>query len=177
MRTSKVQKQWFAERYGELHVKDIKNHISIVIEEALERHNMQPTSQNRQDIYDAYKTANPRTSQYAKDTYDVFYERGAAKFTEENRTILDYLAIDRELSVKAVRDEIVTAYKTGKNCAIDPKHLDIFDKGVTLNDLQQTRIRNRDKNRPTESDGDCFEDESLESFEMDNSETETDEMS
>ena len=129
MRTSKVQKQWFAERCGELHVKDIKNHISIVIEEALERHNMQPTSQNRQDIYDAYKTANPRTSQYAKDTYDIFYERGTAKYTEENRTISDYLTIDRELSLKAVRDAIVNKFLTSNISSVDPKLLDIFKYG------------------------------------------------
>ena len=129
MKVSKKDREWFAERCGELHVKDIKNHISIVIDEALERHNMQPTSQNRQDIYDTYKTANPRTAQYAKDTYDVFYERGAAKFTEENRTILAYLEIDRELSIKAVRDAITEKILTSDISSVDPKLLDIFKYG------------------------------------------------
>ncbi len=129
MRSLKKDKEWFAERCGELHVKVIKNHISIVIDEALERHNMQPTSQNRQDIYDAYKTANPRTSQYSKDTYDIFYERGAAKYTEENRRIMDYLAIDRELSIKAVRGAIVEEFIKGDISSVDPKLLDIFKYG------------------------------------------------
>ena len=180
MKTSKKEKEWFAERCGELLVVDFPSSISTVIDEALERHDLPNTPENRKAISDAYRTANPGNAKYAKTTYRPFYKRGKKKNKKsiaQNSTFLGHLAIDRELSVRAVRDEIVTAYKTGKNCAIDPKHLDIFDKGVTLNDLQQTRIRNRDKNRPTESDGDCFEDESLESFEMDNSETETDEMS
>ncbi len=180
MKPTKKDREWFAERCGELLVTDFPGNISTVINEALERHGLPDTSENRKAISDAYRTANPGNAKYAKKTYHPFYKRGKKKNKKsiaQNSTVLGHLAIDREHSIKAVRDEIVNAYKTGKNCAIDPKHLDIFDKGVTLNDLQQTRIRNRDKNRPTESDGDCFEDESLESFEMDNSETETDRMS
>ena len=175
-----MDREWFAERCGELLVTDFPGNISIVIDEALERHDLPNTSENRKVISDAYRTANPGNAKYAKKTYHPFYKRGKKKNKKsiaQNSTLLGHLAIDRELSIKAVRDEIVDAFKTGKNCAIDPKHLAIFDKGISVNELQQTHIRNRNKSRLTESDEDCFGDESLESFEMDNSETKTDEMS
>ncbi len=180
MKTSKEDKQWFTERCGELLIMDIPGNISTVVDEALERHGLQNTPQNRKTVSDAYRTANPGNAKYAKKTYHPFYKRGKKKNKKsiaQNSTFLGHLAIDREHSIKAVRDAIVNAYKTGENCAIDPKHLTIFDKGISINELYQTDGQYRRKNRITESDEDCFGDEPLESFEMDGSETETDEMS
>lgn len=128
-KTTKKEKEWFAERCGELLVKTFKKNISQVYDEAIEHHDLAANAENRKRIRDAYKTANPGGRQYAAKTYDPIYERGAAKNGEEKRRIFGYTAIDREVSLKAVRDAIVKAFESGDISSLDPKLIDIFKYG------------------------------------------------
>ena len=50
MKSPKQDKQWFAERCGELLVMDLPANISIVIDEVIERHDLPNTSENRKVV-------------------------------------------------------------------------------------------------------------------------------
>jgi hypothetical protein len=144
MKTTKKDKEWFAERAGELLLYEIKINTHQIITEALERHKLEDNPENREVVAHAYRTANPRYKhEYAHKTYHPLYQRGAAKNTPENSRMLGYLAIDKELSIKAVRDEIVKSFKTGENPGVDANLIDIFKYGVNLNEVQQTGHQSR----------------------------------
>lgn len=130
LKTLRKDKEWFAQRCGELLVKLFPRNISVVLDDVLQRHEMENTSANRRILKEAYKTANPNRTQYAAKTYDPFYRLGAEKndLGEERRRILGYLEIDRQISLKAVRDEIVEIFTGTEISSPDPRYLDIFDK-------------------------------------------------
>ena len=139
MKTTKKDKEWFAERAGELLLDEIKSHTYEIITEALERHKLEDNPENREIVAHAYRTANPRYKhEYAHKTYDPLYQRGAAKNTPENSRMLGHLAIDKELSIKAVRKVVVRSFETGENPGVDANLMDIFKYGVNLDELQQT---------------------------------------
>ena len=153
-KASRKLKEWFAERCGELLVKDFRNNTSDIYDEVLEQHPGVP----RGEISSAFRTANPKSCQYAAQTYDVLYERGAEKnnldTTENNRT-LGYLEIDRQVKLQQVRKAIADAIvegpisvvdSLGRISTINPKLLDIFDKDHEL-------FRHRDKSGSDGRDG------------------------
>ena len=136
LKTSKENKKWFAQRCGEMLLKVLPGNISIVLDDALEYHEMENTPENRCILKEAYKTANPNRTQYAAKTYDPFYQLGAEKndLGEERRRILGYLEIDRQISLHAVRTAIAKAFVDEEISSLNPKHLDIFDKPHQLLD-------------------------------------------
>ena len=81
-RISKTDKEWFAERCGEMLVKVFTHHISKVIDEAMLRH----PGVSRREIESAYRTANPNNSQYATKRYNSYYKHGAGKTTKKSDT-------------------------------------------------------------------------------------------
>lgn len=153
-KSSKKLKEWFAERCGELLVKFFTHNISCVYDEVSEQHPDAP----RDEIISSFRTANPKSCQYAAPTYDELYERGAEKNNLEstnNNRVLGYLAIDRQIKLQEVRAAITKAIvegpisvidSLGRISTIDPKLLDIFDKD---HELQGTC----DKNGSQSSDG------------------------
>lgn len=139
-KASRKDKEWFAERCGELLVKVFKRNISKVLDEVSKEHPDVP----RGEISSAFRTANPSNRQYAAKTYHTLYERGAEKnnleITNNNRT-LGYLEIDRQIRLQEVREAIANAIvegpisvidSLGRISTIDPKLLDIFDKDHEL---------------------------------------------
>ena len=151
MKSSKKDKEWFAERCGELLVKNFPANISDVIDETLDRYDMPNTPENRQIIKSAFRTANPNSAQYAVKTYDPFYERGADKNgpgTEKDR-ILGYTEINRQLRLQQVQDAIVEAIINNKEIVPNPKWLDVFKYGGNYGSQQ-----NRNQNGPNTSDAD-----------------------
>ena len=136
LKTSKKNKKWFAQRCGEMLLKVLPGNISIVLDDALEYHEMENTPENRRILKEAYKTANPNRTQYAAKTYDAFYQLGAEKndLGEERRRILGYLEIDRQIGLHQVRDAIVKLFVNGDIFSLNPKFLDIFDKPHQLLD-------------------------------------------
>lgn len=150
LKITKKDREWFAERCGEEAIKHFPENISYVYDEAIQRHHLSDTRENRKEIRDAYKTANPRSAQYAKKTYDAFYNIGAKKnleVSEEFTALLGYLAIDRQRSLKAMRDAIVTQFKEGDISSLDAKLIEIFKFGE--NDGRQ---HTRNESRPDRSD-------------------------
>ena len=155
-KTSKTDKEWFAERCGEILVKVFKHHISKVLDEAMLRHPGVP----RGEIESAYRTANPNNNQYATKRYHPFYERGAEKNNKEsevaeNNRVLGYLEIDRQINLQQVREAISKSFVEGPISVVDekgqistvnPKLLDIFDKNHEL-------LRNSNQNRSDGGDG------------------------
>ena len=153
-KSSKKLKEWFAERCGELLVKFFPHNISAVYDEVSEQHPAAP----RDEIISAFRTANPKSCQYAEKTYDNVYERGAEKNNLEstnNNRVLGYLAIDRQIRLHEVRAAIAKAIvegpisvidSLGRISTIDPKLLDIFDKDHEL-------FRDRDENGSEGCDG------------------------
>ena len=152
-KSSKQDKEWFAERCGELLVKDFKHKFSEVVNEVMLSNPGVP----RKEIESAYRTANPNNKQYAARTYNPYYERGAKKNdkgsnTTENNRKLGYLEIDRQAKLQQVREAISNSFiegpisvvdEKGQISTINPKLLDIFDKNHEL-------LENGNKNR---SDG------------------------
>ena len=143
-RASRKLKEWFAERCGELLVEFFTHNISRVYDEVLEEHPGVP----RKELYSAFRTSNPNSCQYAPNTYQELYERGAEKNNLEstnNNRVLGYLAIDRQIKLHEVRAAIAGAIvegpifvvdSMGRISTIDPKLLDIFDKD---HELYETR--------------------------------------
>ena len=139
-KASRKYKEWFAERCGELLVEFFTNNISRVYDEVLEEHPGVP----RKELYSAFRTSNPNSCQYAPNTYQELYERGAEKNNLEstnNNRVLGYLAIDRQIKLHEVRAAIAEAIvegpisvvdSLGRISTIDPKLLDIFDKDHEL---------------------------------------------
>ena len=153
-KASKKLKEWFAERCGELLVKDFMSNISAVYDEVSEQHPGVP----RKELHSAFRMSNPKSCQYAAKTYDELYERGAKKNnrnTTENHTTLGYLEIDRQVKLyqvrKAISDAIVegpisVVDTLGRISTINPKLLDIFDKDHEL-------FRHRNQNGSERGDG------------------------
>ncbi len=152
-KASRKDKEWFAERCGELLVKVFANNISRVYDEVSRQHPDVP----RKEFYSAFRTANPNNRQYAAKTYHCLYERGAEKNnleTTNNNRVLGYLEIDRQIRLQGVRAAIADAIiegpisvidSLGRISTIDPKLLDVFDKN---HELRETR----NQGRPSDSD-------------------------
>lgn len=143
-KASRKDKEWFAERCGELLVKVFTINISEVYDEVSKAHPDVP----RKEFYSAFRTANPNSCQYAAKTYHCLYERGAEKnnleTTNNNRT-LGYLEIDRQIRLQGVRKAIADAIiggpisvidSMGRISTIDPKLLDVFDKDHELREAR-----------------------------------------
>lgn len=143
-KASRKDKEWFAERCGELLVKAFRGNISKVYDEVSKERPDVP----RSEISSAFRTANPSHCQYAAKTYHALYERGAEKnnleSTNYNRA-LGYLEIDRQVKLQQVREAIADAIvegpisvidSLGRISTIDPKLLDVFDKD---HELRETR--------------------------------------
>lgn len=131
MTTTKKDKKWFAERCGELLVKNFSANISIVIDEALQRYDLPNIPENRQTVKSAFRTANPNSAQYAAKTFDPYYEQGADKNgpgTEKDR-ILGYTEIHRQLRLQQAQDAITNAIIKNKEIVLNPKLLDVFKYG------------------------------------------------
>lgn len=151
MKTPKKDKEWFAERCGELLVKNFPKNISDVIDEALQRYDLPDTTENRQTIKSAFRTANPNSAQYAAKTYDPFYEKGADKNgpgTEKDR-ILGYTEINRQLRLQQAQDAVVEAIINNQEIVLNPKWLDVFKYGGNYGSQQ-----NRNQSGPNTSDAD-----------------------
>lgn len=114
IKTTQAEKAWFAHRCGELLVKAFRENIGEIVSETLDRHALEDTPDNRQAIHKAYRTANPNNKQYACDTYDPHYERGAENNMTEHDRIVGYTEIDRQRSLKAVRDHFIDRLKSGE---------------------------------------------------------------
>ncbi|MDE0323135.1 MAG: hypothetical protein OXN27_04375 [Candidatus Poribacteria bacterium] len=152
-KASRKDKEWFAERCGELLVKAFSGNISEVYDEVSQQHPDVP----RKEFYPAFRTANPNNCQYAAKTYHPLYERGAEKNNLETanyKRALGYLEIDRQIRLQGVRKAIADAIiegpisvidSLGKISTIDPKLLDVFDKN---HELRETR----NQGRPSDSD-------------------------
>lgn len=136
-KTRKKDKEWFAERCGELLVKVFTGNISLVIDEALERHELQNTSKNRQTLNKAYRTANPNNHQFSKKTYQPFYERGEAKNGTQKDIIFGYTAIDREQRLKSVRDAIAKIFTDTENSVLK----EIIGQIVTQNENAKIQVK------------------------------------
>ena len=166
-KSSRKDKEWFAERCGELLVKDFKHKFSDVVDEVMLSNPGVP----RKEIESAYRTANPNNKQYAAKTYNPYYERGAEKNdkesnTTENNRKLGYLEIDRQTKLQQVREAISNSFIEGPISVVDangtistinPKLLDIFDKNHEL-------LENGNKNRSTGRDDAVKKDESTSAF-------------
>ncbi len=158
MKSSTNDKKWFSERCGELLVKNFPANISFVIDEALERLDLPNTTENRQEIKSAFRTANPNSAQYAAKTYDPFYERGADKNgtgTEKDR-ILGYTEINRQLRLQQVQDAIADAIINNKEIVPNPKWLDVFKYGGNYGP-QQNRNQSGPNTRNTDEAIDEFD--------------------
>lgn len=159
-KASRKDKEWFAERCGELLVKAFSGNISEVYDEVSKQHPDVP----RKEFYPAFRTANPNNCQYAAKTYHPLYERGAEKNNLETanyKRALGYLEIDRQIRLQGVRKAISDAIiegpisvidSLGKISTIDPKLLDVFDKDHEL-------FRNRNESGSNGRDGDSKLDE------------------
>lgn len=161
-KASRKDKEWFAERCGELLVKVFANNISRVYDEVSQQHPDVP----RKELYSAFRTANPSNRQYAAKTYHTLYERGAEKnnleTTNNNRT-LGYLEIDRQIRLQEVRKAIADAIiegpisvidSLGRISTIDPKLLDVFDKD---HELRETRNESGSNGRDGDGELDEFD--------------------
>lgn len=143
-KASRKNKEWFAERCGELLVELFTHNISRVYDEVSEQHPGVP----RKEFYSAFRTANPKSCQYAPKTYHCLYERGAEKNNLEstnNNKVLGYLEIDRQVNLHEVRTAITKAIvegpifvidSFGRISTIDSKLLDVFDKDHELREAR-----------------------------------------
>ena len=80
-KTSKTDKEWFAERCGEILVKVFNHNISKVLDEAMLRH----PGVSRGEIVSAYRTANPNNNQYATKGIILFMNAVLKKITKNQR--------------------------------------------------------------------------------------------
>ncbi len=119
IKTTVEDKHWFAERCGELLVREFRANISLLIDEALDRHGKEDTSENRTAITQAYRTANPNHNLFAETKYETCYETGASKNRAKQGNIASYVAIDREVKLHRVRSELVRQFMEGEILALD----------------------------------------------------------
>lgn len=155
LKITKKDKEWFAERCGELFVKILPKNISHVNGAALERHGLERTPKNRHKILQAYRTANPRIkASYAANTYDPFYDAGSESFSASSAEIQQFLVasgIDKEHSLQQVRAAIIATIREDGISALDAKFLDVFKYGVNLNELRE--IGQKTTSRYSDEDG------------------------
>ena len=152
----------FAERAGELLLKQIPENISTLMEETRRHHNLQDTAENRQALRQAYKTANPRYKNFAEKKYGEAYKRGEQKNrisdnpSDEITALLGYLAIDKELSLKRIRDAIVQRFLNSETTSpippdLHPHYARFFEAGVNLNELIKPNHQRRSADNDEES--------------------------
>lgn len=141
------EKEWCAERYGELdldnphlHPKIRKRRRAQLISELLDKHELPHTKESRQKIEEAYRTCIPAYNCFSAK-YRLFVEKGKSKnFTAENLHLLDSLAIADAQSLHLLKQAIAAAFFNTDFSAVNekgdithpnPKLLDIFKIGVT----------------------------------------------
>lgn len=119
IKASIQDKHWFAERCGELLVREFRSNISVVFDEALDRHGKENTPENRTAVAQAYRTANPNHNLFSESKFEIFYEAGVSKNGEKWGDIVTYVAIDREVQLHKVRSKLTRQFTEGKILTLD----------------------------------------------------------
>lgn len=135
---SKNDKEWCAERSGELCLDDPdmrKIFRTQLIDELLDKHGLSQTTENRQKIESAYRTCIPGYQCFAKK-YLPFVKIGKSKnSTAEFLQLAIVLEKDEELTIHRMKKAIANAFITADFSAVDtygkithpdPKLLNIF---------------------------------------------------
>ena len=135
---SKNDKEWCAERSGELRLDDPdmrKIFRTQLIDELLDKHGLPHTRKNRQKIENAYRTCIPGYKCFAKK-YLPFVKIGKNKdLTAEFLQSTMVLKKDEELTIHRMKKAIANAFMTADFSAVDtygkithpdPKLLNIF---------------------------------------------------
>ncbi len=91
-----------AERAGELCVASIPKNLKIWIEELREKH----PGYSYNEVYNAYRLANPRNNRFAKSR-QVHVDIGHAKNTGEFHLVIGRLAIERKKDIAEARQKIL----------------------------------------------------------------------
>ena len=140
------EKEWCAERYGELgldnpglHPELRKKRRAQLFCELLDRHDLSHTPENKQEMEVAYRTSLPSYSCFS-EKYRVFVEKGKSKnFTTENLQLLGSLAIHDAQALHLTKQAISEAFINNDFSVVNekgmvihphPQLLEIFKIGV-----------------------------------------------
>ena len=130
-----------AERAGELCVAGIPKNFKIWIEELREKH----PGYTYNEVYNAYRLANPRNNRFAKSR-QAHVDIGHAKNTGEFHLVTNRLAIERENDIAEARQVVLEKMKTKDISTINPGFLKIFGEKHELS-------KTGNKSKSDEGDG------------------------
>lgn len=155
------EKEWCAERYGELdldnpnlHPKIRKQWMATLYSELLDRHDLPHTPANRKKVKEAYRTCMPCYNCFSKK-YRPFVDKGKSKnFGAENLHLLGSLAIHDAQRLHLIKQTIAEAFINADFSALkelDPKLLDIFKESYAPERILPTQQTDAETSDPTDT--------------------------
>ncbi len=111
---TKKDKDWFAERAGELILREVPDNIKLLMQETMQKH----PGKSYDQVYEAYRTANPNHNLFSMSR-ETLYERGAAKNTAILLPLRSYMEKDRLISLHKVREAVTKEITNAKLIAVN----------------------------------------------------------